>query len=164
LSGSLVRFFFYSCLAYRILLLVKVLSLRHFFQLRHIQGRDPAHKKSSVHIKCGFTDPDPGSGAFLTPGSGMGKKSRSGFRDEHPGSYIRDKQFFGLKILKFLYADSYPGSGIFLTLDPGSWMEKFGSGVRDKHHDQLGILGSDFDLEHFQLIEVSRNCYIMNCI
>jgi hypothetical protein len=23
-------------------------------------------------------DPDPGSGAFLTPGSGMGKKSRSG--------------------------------------------------------------------------------------
>jgi hypothetical protein len=23
--------------------------------------------------------------------------------------------------------------GIFLTLDPGSWMEKFGSGIRDKH-------------------------------
>jgi hypothetical protein len=35
--------------------------------------------------------------------------------------------FFGLKILKFF--DAYPvlGSGIFLTLDPGSGMEKFGS-------------------------------------
>jgi hypothetical protein len=39
------------------------------------------------------TDPDPGSGAFLTPGPGMGKKARSGsvmkkirIRDKHPGS------------------------------------------------------------------------------
>ncbi len=43
-------------------------------------------------------DPDPGSGAFLTPGSGMGKKSGSGIRDEQPGSYFRElkKQFLGL--------------------------------------------------------------------
>jgi hypothetical protein len=35
---------------------------------------------------------DPGSGAFLTPGSGMGKKSRSGseIQDEHPGYYPAD--------------------------------------------------------------------------
>jgi hypothetical protein len=26
-----------------------------------------------------------------------------------------------------------PGSGIFLTRDPESGMEKFGSGIRDKH-------------------------------
>jgi hypothetical protein len=31
---------------------------------------------------------DPVSGAFLTPGSGMGTKSRSGIRDEHPESYF----------------------------------------------------------------------------
>jgi hypothetical protein len=35
----------------------------------------------------------------------------------------------GVKILKFFYAD--PGSGIFLTLDTGSGMEKIR--VRDKH-------------------------------
>jgi hypothetical protein len=47
---------------------------------------------------------DPGSGAFLTPGSGMGTKSRllSGLRDEHPGSifWSAQKQFFRLKIFK----------------------------------------------------------------
>jgi hypothetical protein len=49
--------------------------------------------------------------ASLTPGSGRGKKSRSGY---------------GLKILKFFYADPDPdlGCGIFFTLDPGSVMEK----------------------------------------
>jgi hypothetical protein len=30
-------------------------------------------------------DPDPGSGAFLTPGFGMGKKIRIQIRDEKPG-------------------------------------------------------------------------------
>jgi hypothetical protein len=40
---------------------------------------------------------DPGSGAFLTPGSGMGKKS--GIRDEKPGSYFRElrNRFFWVK-------------------------------------------------------------------
>jgi hypothetical protein len=33
-------------------------------------------------------DPDPVP--FLTRGSGMGKESRSGIRDEHPGSYFRE--------------------------------------------------------------------------
>ncbi len=31
---------------------------------------------------------------------------------------------FGFKILKFFDVDSDPGSGIFLTLDPGPGMEK----------------------------------------
>jgi hypothetical protein len=39
-------------------------------------------------------DPDPGSGAFLTPGSGMAKRARSSFgnriRHEQPGSYFRE--------------------------------------------------------------------------
>jgi hypothetical protein len=44
-----------------------------------------------------------GSGAFLTPGSEMGKKSRSGSgirnRDEYPGSYFRElrNNFLGKK-------------------------------------------------------------------
>ncbi len=40
----------------------------------------------------GVVDPDPGSGAFLTLGSGLGKESRSGsgIRDELLGSYFRE--------------------------------------------------------------------------
>jgi hypothetical protein len=45
-------------------------------------------------------DPDPGSGAFLTPGSRIrdGKKSGSGFGMNNP-DHISElkKQFFGLK-------------------------------------------------------------------
>ncbi len=48
-----------------------------------------------VPEKTSAGDPDPGYGAFLTPGSGMGKKSRSGsgiqIRDVHPGSYFRER-------------------------------------------------------------------------
>jgi hypothetical protein len=40
-----------------------------------------------------FADPDPGFGAFLTPGSGMGKNldpaSASWIQDDHPGLYFR---------------------------------------------------------------------------
>ena len=47
---------------------------------------DTGFKKASV------ADPDPGLGAFLTPGSGIrnGRKSASGsgIRDEQPGSYF----------------------------------------------------------------------------
>jgi hypothetical protein len=71
---------------------------------------------------------DPGSGAFLTPRSGSG----IGIQDEHPGSHFRQlKPFFGLKILKFLDADADPASGNLF--DPGSEMEKFGSGTRDTY-------------------------------
>ncbi len=42
--------------------------------------------------KASVADPDPGLGAFLTPGSGIrdGRKSASGsgIRDEQPGSYF----------------------------------------------------------------------------
>jgi hypothetical protein len=51
-----------------------------------------------------------GSGAILTPGSGMGKKLGSG---------SGMKLFFWVKILKFFDAD------------PGTWMEK--SRIQDKH-------------------------------
>ncbi len=51
-------------------------------------------------------DPDPGSGAFLTPGSGMGRKSASGsgIRDEQPVSYFLElrNHFFGFFGVKYL--------------------------------------------------------------
>jgi hypothetical protein len=62
----------------------------------------------------------------LDPGSGMGKNQDP---DPGPGMNIPNhfseslETIFWVKILKFSDAD--PGSGIFLTLDPG----KFGSGI-----------------------------------
>jgi hypothetical protein len=66
---------------------------------------------------------DPGSGAFLTPGSGMGKKSGSGsgIRDEQPGSYFLElrNHFFWLNYL----------NSLMRIRDPG-W-KQFGSGIWD---------------------------------
>jgi hypothetical protein len=63
----------------------------------------------------------------------MGKTSRSGstirIRDEHPGSYFSLESIFWVKILTFFDGDADPG--IFLTMDPGSGMEKIR--IRDKH-------------------------------
>ncbi len=73
---------------------------------------------------------DPGSGAFLTPGSRMGKKSGSGtgIRDKQPGSYYQElrNNFFGLKYL----------NSLMRIRDPG-W-EKFGSGIRNGENLDLG--------------------------
>ncbi len=33
----------------------------------------------------------------------------------------------------YKFFDADPGSGIFLTVDPGSGMEQFGLGIRGKH-------------------------------
>ncbi len=73
---------------------------------------------------------DPGSGAFLTPGSGMGKNE-----DPQPGSgsgmnipdHISEslETIFGVKILKFFDADPDLGSGNLF--DP-EW-KKLGSGI-----------------------------------
>ena len=50
-------------------------------------------------VSISVADPDPGSGAFLNPGSGI--------RNGQPGSYFRELRniFFAVKILKFLNAD-----------------------------------------------------------
>ncbi len=72
---------------------------------------------------------EPGSGAFLTPGSRIwirnGKKpeTRSGNQDEHPRSYFWELGIrFGVKILKFSF--------VLSTLDPGSVMENTDPGSR----------------------------------
>ncbi len=79
----------------------------------------------------------------LDPDDPSNLKSGSGIRilEEHPGSYVRELTniFWVKKILKFFDAD--PGSGIFLTLDPGSGMEQFGSGINipDLLHCQKNV-------------------------
>jgi hypothetical protein len=66
---------------------------------------------------------DPGSGAFYSRDKGCGteEKSEYGIRDENPESFFQEliRKSLGLKILKFFDEDSDPGSGIYLTLDPG---------------------------------------------
>jgi hypothetical protein len=104
------------------------LGVRHHPNL----GRGWVSDDSSFHqgmplLSCCFfihysvADPDPGSGAVLTPGSGMGKKSRA-------GSGIRN-----------LF---YPGSGI--------WDGKFGSGIRNGKSDS-GSGKNFPDTQHLQL-------------
>jgi hypothetical protein len=54
------------------------------FPARQSMAAAPATSAQSVSDKSySVADPDPGSGAFLTPRSRMGKKSISGSGDEH---------------------------------------------------------------------------------
>ncbi len=53
-------------------------------------GGDLAVQQNSMFVSIVA---DPGSGAFLTPGSGIriqGTKSGSGIRNEHPRSFVRE--------------------------------------------------------------------------
>jgi hypothetical protein len=60
---------------------------------------------SDVFKKYSVADPDPGPGAFLTPGSGMGKKSGSGSWKNNPDHISESLEtIFRVKILKFLVA------------------------------------------------------------
>ena len=94
--------------------------------------------------KISVADPDPGSSAFLTPGSGKGKETVSGSGMNNSGSYFRElrNQFFWVKILELLTR----------IWDPGSGMEKFrirdgknsdlGIGIWDKHHESATLAKS----------------------
>jgi hypothetical protein len=57
-------------------------------------------------------------------------------RKKHPGSYFQD--YLDKKMLKFFIADPDPGLWIRCLFDPGSGMEKFGSGINipDPHTAQ----------------------------
>jgi hypothetical protein len=92
-------------------------------------------QRQGLWLYFSVADLDPGSGAFLTPvsgirdqGSGMGKKSRTGSGMNIPDHISESLEtLFLVKIIKFFYGDPDLGSRIFLTLDPG-W-KKFGSGI-----------------------------------
>ncbi len=89
-----------------------------------------------VIARSSVADPDSGSGAFLTPGSGMGKKSGSGSWMNNPNHIFESlTKFFWVKILNFFDVD--PGSGM-KKFGSGSGIQnprrkKVGSGIRDKH-------------------------------
>ncbi len=63
-------------------------------------------------LVVGPSVPDPGSAAFLTPGSGIDKKFGSGSRIYNPDHHISESlgTIFWVKILKFFDAD--PGYGM----------------------------------------------------
>jgi hypothetical protein len=86
-----------------------------------------------------IADPDPGSDAFLAPGSGI-RDPGSGMgknQDPDPGSGMNIPDhiasslatIFQVKILKFFDANANPGSGNLF--DPGIWDGKIR--IRDKH-------------------------------
>jgi hypothetical protein len=81
-----------------------------------------ANKKQTNQSSVG--DPDPGSGAFLTSGSWMGKNQDPDFREHRTN--------FWLKILKFFDAD--PDPRIFLTLDPGRKNQGSGINIPDPQY------------------------------
>jgi hypothetical protein len=76
-------------------------------------------------------DPDPRSGTFLTPGSGMGKISGSLIRDKHPRSFSGSLETVCVKNIYIFDADP----------DPGCAMEKFGSGIRYKYPGSTTLTG-----------------------
>jgi hypothetical protein len=78
-------------------------------------------------LASSVADPDPSSGAFLIPGSGIGKKSGSGMNNRDHLSEGLETSFW-VKILKFFDAD------------PRSGMEKIR--IRDKHPGAATLLAS----------------------
>jgi hypothetical protein len=91
----------------------------------------------------------------------MGKNSRSAsgirIQDGHSGSY-----FWELKYLKLFDEVPDPGSGIFLTQEPESGMEKIR--IRDEHPGSATLNGSALICTHFPsyiLIPVSDSIQMM---
>jgi hypothetical protein len=87
------------------------------------------------NIKVPGSVADPGSDAFLTLGSGMGKKSGSGVGMNNPDHNSESLEtILWVKILKFFDAD------------PRGW-KKFGSGMekfRDKHPGSATLIPDTF--------------------
>jgi hypothetical protein len=82
--------------------------------------------QGTTMIFVSVADPDTGSGAFLTPGSGMGIKSGSGSGMNNPDHISESLEtIFWVKILKFLDADPSTGMG---KIRIPVW-KNFGSGL-----------------------------------
>jgi hypothetical protein len=114
---------------------------------------------STEVLRFCVADPDPGSAAFLAPGSGMGKKSRFGVR-ENILDYISESfvTIFWVKNTSIPSQLSDPNPG-WKNPDTGSGMEKSTSDIRDKHsgsatlhaHFQFSILKKDPDAQALDL-------------
>ncbi len=103
-------------------LIVSCVKLKKLLFVKQLSTTSAVHLPvSRIRIR------DQGLGAFVTPGSWMGRKSASGsgIRDEQPGSYFLElrNHFFVFLGLKYL-------NTLMRIRDPG-WRQ-FGSGIRDK--------------------------------
>jgi hypothetical protein len=101
-------------------------------------------------LQSSVADPDPGSGAFLTLGSGMGKKSGSGMNNPDHISESLETIFLGLK-----YVNSFMCIRDGKNDDPGSGMQKnlirntASISVVYRHYFDAKISGSASDFLHF---------------
>ncbi len=104
-----------------------------------------------ISVFHSVADPDPGSGALLTPGSGIqiGKKIR--IRDAQPGSYFRElrNNFLGFIYLNSLLRirdvkNSDPG---WKKSNPGSEKEKIR--IRDGKNSDPGSVINIPDPQHW---------------
>ncbi len=96
----------------------------NYFAVRQIATHSLNFEKLYM-VRSSVADPSPVSGAFLTPGSGLRKKSISGSGVNNPDHISESLEiifFGGVKILKFFEAD--PG-----WKKIGSGWKKFGSGM-----------------------------------
>jgi hypothetical protein len=92
--------------------------------------------KASTCLPHSVADPDPGSGAFLTPGSGIQdeQKTRIRIRDDKPNHISESSEtIFELKYLNSLMR-IWDGK----NLVPGSGMEKIR--IKDKHPGSIILL------------------------
>jgi hypothetical protein len=106
------------------------------------KGRPPPSAHNNTKIRSSVADPNPGSGAFLTPGSGMGRESQhsdpgSGMNNPDHNFSSLESIFWGLKYLNSLMRILGPGWRQF-----GSGMEK--SRIRDKHPGSATLIRKSY--------------------
>jgi hypothetical protein len=67
-------------------------------------------------------------------------------------------KILGLNLVKFSDADMDPGSGIFLTVNPGSRREKFGFGINipdPQHWNEDKLFDTSFKTEHIYRLRMT---------
>ncbi len=104
----------------------------------------PPRKRFLTSSFSSVADPDPGSGAFLTPGSGMEK-------NPEPGSRTRDLIFENL-VSVFWVINTWTlwcgsGSGVRDLVNPGSGIRDGKISIRDKHSGSATLSFSRVNLE-----------------
>ncbi len=107
--------------------------------LAELTGFSPLSPGLSGEQRCSVANP--GSGAFLTPGSRLGKKSRSGSGMNIPSHIFESLEtIFWVKILNYFLRIRVRDPEILLTRD-SEW-KKFGSGINitDPQHCSVSVI------------------------
>jgi hypothetical protein len=105
--------------------------------LAELTGFSPLSPGLSGKQRFSVADPNLGSSAFLTPGSWLGKKSRSGSGMNIPDHISESLEtIFWVKILEIFDANADPPSGNLFG--PGSGMDKIW--IRDPQHCSVSVI------------------------